>query len=778
MKLKRLLSIVLSLILVFGTVSGLSFAAEEAEEVYGGDSLGLLAALELAEFSEKELGENIARADFLKLIGTAAGYGETKSTEAVFADLPLEDKREPYIKALYNMGVIDLGADNKIFPDGEIGLMEAVAVAVKVTGYGLVAEARGGYPNGYYHVAKNNELLKGLPTSQYTVLTKGMAAKLVENTLKANLMVQTGFGSDITFEERKEASLLATLYNVYYLDDVVNGVDVSRIAGENDVDAFYALIGRTELDAMFIENIHDLLGYRVNAYYKVEKGDIPRLIYIEKNSKNNETVLNIDDISTVSSGKIKAYDESSKLKTYSFKRTLPVIYNTVATKQAFTLALISGKQGKVTLLDNTGDKKADVILVDAYENYVVAHVDKNENMIYDKYDKTKTLVLDAESDDPYTNIYDAKGNLSTAGAINEGDVVSVFESANDAYQKYINAYVINKTISGVIERTLDNGKKLVIGGVEYKISDACKAKFGTVNTADPSISNILKAGQSVKLYLDYNGIAVYAEKNAATEFAYGFVVASSINGGLDADFQLKLYTTNAQFEIYDVANKIQIDGRKFNKSDVDDIIAKLNLASNKMFGVLIPDGCISSLVKFALNAEGQIAYIDTILNDETGTTAVREDNADAFDALFSIAGNSVMYRSPERLGHQIICAAKTPVLGFPDPSAKDTTTGEYLYDVNNEDYYFVSVCSSEFVTEKKYNVKAFYSDNKQFTAELIGLLYGSRFDLSYTDNMGVITQEVGEMYDEATGEIVDYIVVNGATNVFVDKDFSLIHLHC
>ena len=148
MKLKRLLSIVLSLMLVFGTVSGLSFAAEEAEEVYGGDSIGLLAALELAEFSEKELGESIARADFLKLIGTAAGYGETKSTEAVFADLPLEDKREPYIKALYNMGVIDLGADNKIFPDGEIGLMEAVAIAVKVTGYGLVAEARGGYPNG------------------------------------------------------------------------------------------------------------------------------------------------------------------------------------------------------------------------------------------------------------------------------------------------------------------------------------------------------------------------------------------------------------------------------------------------------------------------------------------------------------------------------------------------------------------------------------------------------------------------------------------------------
>ena len=770
MKLKRLLSIVLSLIIVFGALSGLSFANEETAQVYGSDSIGMLKALELVDFSEDQLGESITRADFLKLIGIAAGYGETKSAEEVFSDLPLDDAREPYVKALYNVGIISLKNDKKVYPDAEISLIEAAAIAVKVTGYSLVAESRGGYPNGYYHVAKKNGLLDGLPASQYAVLTKGMAAKLIDNTLKADLMVQTGFGSDNEFEEINGKNLLNAYHGVYFIDDVVNGVDVSRLTGENDVETFYSVIGDMEIETMNVENMHDLLGYRVNAYYKHERADIPRLVYIEKSVKNKETVLNIEDISSIKSGKIKAYDEKSKLKTYSFKRTLPVIYNTVSTKQPLSMSLISGKLGKVTLLDNTGDNSADVILVDAYVNYVVAHVDVDNNTIYDKYSTSKTKVLDVTTDNPYTNIYNAKGKSINIGGISAGDVVSVFESADDSYQKYINAYVIGKSVAGIIERSYDNGNRIVISGVEYEVSPECKAKFGTDKPGDTSIANILKNGKGVKIYLDYNDRVVWAEKSATTDLKYGFVVAHDAASGLIANLKIKVYTANGVFEVIEVADNVKIDGVSY-KNNFDGVISKLNAASIAMFGTEVPNGCISSLVKYALNSEGKIAYIDTALNNKTNALAAREDFSDELDSIFYTTGTQVTCRTPDRLGHQILYASATPVIAFPDPSVK--VDGKYKYDVNDEDCYYVTNAKAEFVSEREYDVKAFYGDNRQFVVEMIGLLYGSKYDITYTDNMGVVSQEVSQMYDEANEEVIDYIVVNGDTEIYAAPNFTI-----
>lgn len=161
----------------------------EPEVVYGTDSYGLLNALGIAEYTEDQLTNTITRADFLALVGAAAGYTGVESSEQLFADLALDDAREPMLKALAQAGVISPDASGNIIPDGEITLAEAAAVAVRLTGYSIVAEARGGYPSGYFTVAKSNDILKGVPSSQGTVLTVGMAAKLTENMLKSNLML-------------------------------------------------------------------------------------------------------------------------------------------------------------------------------------------------------------------------------------------------------------------------------------------------------------------------------------------------------------------------------------------------------------------------------------------------------------------------------------------------------------------------------------------------------------------------------------------------------------
>ena len=173
MKKKRLLSLILCLILVIASVSALSFA-EETEAVYGKESIGILSALDIAEISDSELVDNITRADFMKMMAVLAGYGEVKSANAVFNDMAADDEREGYLRALYNLGIIAPDKNGNINPDTEISMAEAAAVAVKVTGFGLVADSRGGYPQGYMSVAKMNGLLKGLPSVMQMPVTKGI----------------------------------------------------------------------------------------------------------------------------------------------------------------------------------------------------------------------------------------------------------------------------------------------------------------------------------------------------------------------------------------------------------------------------------------------------------------------------------------------------------------------------------------------------------------------------------------------------------------------------
>lgn len=759
MKLKKLISVALSIILMLSFLSGMSFAAEETEPVYGKESVGILSALEIADISEDELSDKIKRADFLMMMSIAAGYGETKSVNQVFADLTIDDEREPYLKALYNLGMIAADSKGNIYPDTEIALKEAAAIAVKVTGHSIVAESKGGYPNGYMNVAKTNKLLEGLPTSPNKVVTKGMAVRLIMNTLKADLMLQS-FGGDAAFEEAEGKNLLSGMYNVYYIHDVVNGVDVSRLAGENDIEAFYAVIGKTELEVMNIENIHEYLGYRVEAYYTVEKGDIPRLIYIEKSDKNNEIVIKIDDVENVTSGRIKAYDENTnRTKTYSYSRTLPVVYNSVSTNKPFSESMISGKSGEIRLLDNTGDRNFDVIYVDAYENYVVAHVDTENNKIYDKYNNSKQVVLDVTVDEPYTNIYDAENKAVSVSNIKKGNVVAVFKSAEDAYQQYINAYIVSESVSGVIERTKDGGKKVIIDGVEYKVSELCKTTF----------KNILKPGQSVKLSLDYSGIAVYAEKGIDAELNYGFI--ASYDAG-EADeisslLKLKLYTMNAQFEIYDLSENVKIDGAIF--SDKAKALARLKAASKAMFKDA-PETSASSLIRYIVNESGQISVIDTVINNVSGGVAERESVSNISDTLFYISGDNVECRNSERLGPKIIYTATTPVMAYPSPA-------DAKYDLNDEECYFVSTSKAEFANESEYYVSAFYNDEKQYVSDFIGMVYNDNSSIAkvkYLDNIVVVSAEVSEMYDKDKNEIVDFIEVDGSIEIIADKGYAFV----
>ena len=120
------------------------------------------------------------------------------------------------------------------------------------------------------------------------------------------------------------------------------------------------------------------------------------------------------------------------------------------------MKLISGKNGTVKLLDNTGDGTADVAFVNAYENFIVSHYDNDNKIVYHKYDSSKKLSVDNTIDEPYVLLYDDLGVEISPNKLKNGNVITVFESADDAYQKYIKAYVSTATAVGIVDAIEDD----------------------------------------------------------------------------------------------------------------------------------------------------------------------------------------------------------------------------------------------------------------------------------------------------------------------------------
>lgn len=748
MKLKRLLSIILSVVLVLSAVSSLTFA-EEGEAVYGKESIEFVKALGIAEITEEQLSEKITRAELLKMLSIASGYGEMKSEEVLFADLALDNAYEPYIKALAKVGVISADANGNIYPDSEISLIEAVSVAVKLAGYGVMAEAKGGYPNGYYNVAKSKEFLKNLPSVQYTAMTKGMALKLIENTLKADLMIQTDFGNDVTFAEAEGRNFLWEVFKIKHIEGIVNGVDISRIAGENDVPGFFIEVDGLELEARDVEGVRAYLGYRVNAYYTDERGYIPVLKWIEKSDKNTETLIDISDVHSISGQKIKVYADNNKYKTYSFKKSIPVLYNGVSTVKPFSMALIAGKKGTIKLLDNTGDNTADIAVLDVYDTFIVAHVDSVNSVVYDKYNSAKSIKLDTTLDEPFVIIYNAEGKEVKIGDIKAGNVLCIFESNSDAYQKLIRAYIVSNNVVGKIGKTKDNGNIVVIDDVEYDVDKTCKTKY----------SNLLKSGQSVRLHMDYMGNVVFVEKYEGDITEYGYLIgADAGSGGLVGSLKLKFYSLTDGIIVVDAASKIVIDGASYKTTASDEVekaLTKLNSASKTMFPG-VDDSCYAQVMKYSLNENGEMSVIDTILNVDGVEPDRYDENKLLNDNLLSAkAETSERFDdTPYAYGPRIALKRTTPCFLYPSPLENHNLDDPDLYI-----YSTVDAVMRDYVSGL--TVRGFYDDGKTYFASLLGCVNTDTIAYMYNaDSLGIV-KEYTQVYDKVTDEVKNCLIVVG-----------------
>ncbi len=773
---KKFLGIMLSFILLCSAMP-IGFAEEETQlkSEYGNESYELLNALEISEMKEEELVNDVARVKLLAAMARAAGMSAVSAEEPIFADLGTDDADEPYVRALYQAGIIKPDSKGNIYPTGKVQLQEGVAIAMKLTGYAVMAEDHGGYPAGYLKIANRYDMLTGLPKDGTKILTVGMTAKLIENMLKTKVMIQT-YQADGGSEYRAEGGdpLLYTVFDVECVDDIVEAVDISQIAGGNETEMDFVIIGGEEIECSNIENIYEFLGYHVNAYYiKGKDSAIARMVTIRKSDQNREVTIDLEDVLDASGTGIKVYtDQNRNAKKYSFKHSLPVIYNGVSTRQSFSKSLIEGKCGTIRLLDNNDDGGYDIILIDAYENFVVSDTIKKDSAVFDKFDVRNSIKLDLDEDDPFVWIYDMSGKKVSFSSVKKNSVLSIFRSAPDAAQGYIRAYVNNEGVNGIISQVRSDNK-VVIDGEIYELTEKCAQ----------NCSYYLKPGTAISFKKDFGGKIAYIEgDDSGGEYAMGFIVKVAKLQVVDYELQFKIYTTDDSFIVLKPAERLKIDAKTYKSDDTDAILNVLNKASGAMFNKKAEDGsiatpvpadCYSSLVRYRVDDEGRLSAIDTVLNNETGLQAEREDKTEADDKFFAIYDDAASCKN-NMLGSKILYDSSVILISYPSPLDVDPETGSY-FEMGNEKLYSVNNAYTALKESESYKIHAFYTDAEKYYVDILGTVYDasvSKGSADYRTALSIVSDGASRIYKSETEEVFDCITVNGGTTIPVKDDFT------
>jgi len=95
--------------------------------------------------------------------------GTFDKVDTAFEDVKADNAYSGYIKYISDRGIMNGSGDGKFNPKSNISVNELATVLVKALGYGVVAEAKDGWPGGYTSVAASLKLFNGADITGSTI---------------------------------------------------------------------------------------------------------------------------------------------------------------------------------------------------------------------------------------------------------------------------------------------------------------------------------------------------------------------------------------------------------------------------------------------------------------------------------------------------------------------------------------------------------------------------------------------------------------------------------
>ncbi len=536
-------------------------------------------------------------------------------------------------------------------PDDNVLFQEAVTIMVRALGYEPKAAQSGGYPTGYMVVASENQMLKGITATANSPATRGDVAQLVFNSLTVNLMEQTGFGTNISYEVVDKTLLLDRL-NVEKAYGQITGTPETTLTGGSTTAEDKIMIN----DKTFGEGdtlASQLLGYNVVYYARIDKTTDEKTLIavIPQDNKNNVLEIAAKNIESVTG-------ETDANKTVSYWRegendktakTATIVAKPVYIYNGKYIATLSNEQlkpttGNLILLDTDDNNVFDIVFANHFQNLVVESVSSATGRVTDKYNNG-SLLLDEESTTVDFKLIRDDAEIRPAD-LKEWDVISYTISQD---KQLIKAYVSTESVLGTVTQTTSEG---------YRIDNS-----QTVYKKAASYPNDIKLRDKGRFYLDMEGNIAAVDTTAITTGAairgtYGYLAGAVKEGTFEDRLKFKIFTVKGDTEILDGAAKIRLND-------------KYGLTADEVLTAMGKDGGVTpQLITYETNSSGELTGFDTA-EDKTGTGEV---NKGVFTKNIS-AAEQVYKRESASLG-TVKVNDQTVVFDIPADAGTDTTKYE------------------------------------------------------------------------------------------------------
>ena len=224
-KIMKVKCLILAVILLF-SFTFTAMASEGLKEKQISNVIEFLADLKVLH-NVNEADEKITRGDFVSLTVSAMKAEIEGEIDGTFADVDKTHKNAADIYKAKLLGVVSGAQGNRFYPDTEISYNAAIKILVSALGYKNQAEAMGGYPMGYFIVAQNISLTKGVPVKDESALNFGEASVLIYNFLNSDLceIVEVS-GENSTSKRQYGVNLLNSKYALKTIEGVVKSAEM------------------------------------------------------------------------------------------------------------------------------------------------------------------------------------------------------------------------------------------------------------------------------------------------------------------------------------------------------------------------------------------------------------------------------------------------------------------------------------------------------------------------------------------------------------------------
>ena len=614
---KKVLSIVLSIVMVLCMIPAMAFA----DTATYSDIAGTACEAAVEELSELGVVSGypdgtykpaavVTRAEMAKLIVTALGLNPTAGTTA-FTDMNAASWAIPYVGYAESLGIIE-GYGNGLFgPNDTVTYDQAITMVVRALGYTEACnEMQGVWPAVFVQKANELAILKGVSTGA-TGATRGDVAVLLNNALAVPMVYAD-----------KEGETIAKTPGVTMYDLLIG-----------EVTTTYGVV--TEATAAAAnKNIRALVG-AAGTILTNEDGDVISVSDVKTTFLTGEFQTSGAEFKAVDGTVykvkgLKKLDAEGKAVTAT---TIPSFTNGAAGQTTINAAPTSGKY---TIAATVSGKNINIYSVQVWNNPTA---DVIEKLDLDTLAKKDTLLGNAfvmtEAEEIDTNSFIIEGATSLDD-IAVDNVVYVYT----ANSKVTKVSVGTTIVEGVYEEVNTAKGLYTIAGKAYEKVAACNIS--------------VSLGDTVKAYLDYAGDIYKVELvNDSTTTA---VVLRKADG--NGNSNLLTESKNAVVRVLTAAGEY--------------VTYKLD---EEVFGYDADEFTTATIVKLAFNADGEVKAVTPVNFTATHTTkdvtaaGYFEGTAIADSAVIFKVGSATVDNSAGYEDKNVTVLAKSDVVGAEDITA-------------------------------------------------------------------------------------------------------------